>query len=45
MRKVVKYFCDFCNQEFDSELDYISTQLVDSLGTEHSRNTGGYYGY
>lgn len=21
MRKVVKYFCDFCNQEFDSELD------------------------
>ena len=21
MRKVVKYFCDFCDQEFDSELD------------------------
>lgn len=31
--------------QFESELDYISNQLVDSLGTEHSRNTGGYYGY
>lgn len=30
--------------QFETELDYISSQMVDSLGTEHSRDVGGYYG-
>ena len=30
--------------QFETELDYISNQMVDSLGTEHSRDVGGYYG-
>lgn len=30
--------------QFESELDFISTQMVDSLGVEHSRDVGGYYG-
>jgi len=30
--------------QFETELDFISTQMVDSLGTEHSRDVGGYYG-
>lgn len=30
--------------QFETELDYISSQLVDSLGVEHSRDVGGYYG-
>ena len=31
--------------QFETELDYISSKMVDSLGVEHSRNVGGYYGY
>lgn len=31
--------------QFETELDYISSQMVDSLGVEHSRDVGGYYGY
>lgn len=30
--------------QFETELDYISSKMVDSLGTEHSRDVGGYYG-
>lgn len=30
--------------QFETELDYISSQMVDSLGVEHSRDVGGYYG-
>ena len=30
--------------QFETELDYISSQMVDSLGIEHSRDVGGYYG-
>lgn len=30
--------------QFETELDYISSQQVDSLGVEHSRDVGGYYG-
>ena len=30
--------------QFEAELDYISSQMVDSLGIEHSRDVGGYYG-
>lgn len=30
--------------QFETELDYISSQMVNSLGVEHSRDVGGYYG-
>lgn len=30
--------------QFETELDYISSQMVDSLGIEHSRDVGDYYG-
>lgn len=30
--------------QFETELDYISSQMVDSLGVEHSRDVGDYYG-
>ena len=30
--------------QFEAELDYISSQMVDSLGVEHSRDVGDYYG-
>lgn len=30
--------------QFEAELDYISSQIVDSLGVEHSRDVGDYYG-
>ena len=30
--------------QFETALDYISSQMVDSLGIEHSRDVGGYYG-
>lgn len=30
--------------QFETELDYISNMMVDSLGTEHSRDVGGIYG-
>lgn len=30
--------------QFETELDYISSQMVDCLGTEHSRDVGDYYG-
>ena len=30
--------------QFQTELDYISSQMVDSLGVEHSRDVGDYYG-
>ena len=29
--------------QFETELDYISSQMVNSLGVEHSRDVGGYY--
>lgn len=31
--------------QFETELDFISSQMVDTLGIEHSRDVGGYYGY
>ena len=30
--------------QFETELDYISSQMVDSLDIEHSRDVGDYYG-
>ena len=30
--------------QFETELDYIYSQMVDSLGIEHSRDVGDYYG-
>lgn len=30
--------------QFEAELDYISSHMVDSLGVEHSRDVGDYYG-
>ena len=30
--------------QFETELDYISSRMVDSLGVEHSRVVGDYYG-
>lgn len=30
--------------QFEAELDYISSQMIDSLGVEHSRDVGDYYG-
>ena len=31
--------------QFETELDFISSQMVDTLGVEHSRDVGDYYGY
>ena len=38
------YADSISRNQFETELDYISSQMVDSLGVEHSRDVGDYYG-